>query len=87
MNKEQFLIKIKQEKLGRYCIGNFDNICEAPNTRGCALVNDEWLIYETDERGEANIICKCNNEEEAFEKLYNEMVRKKKIDEIRKKLR
>ncbi|WP_238916771.1 hypothetical protein [Clostridium sp. YIM B02555] len=86
MNKEEFLIKIKQENLGRYCIGNFDNICEAPNTRGCALVDGEWLIYETDERGEANVICKCDNEEEAFEKLYNEMVRKKKIDEIRKKL-
>lgn len=84
MIKKEFQEKVIMEGLGKDCVTNEKDFVNAPFIMGCVLKNGYWNVYKTDERGELIIILKTQNENSAFDKLYERLLRKKRIDDIEK---
>lgn len=87
MNRKEFYNIVKTEELNKFNIGDAFEIAKVANVLGC--INDnEWVVYETDERGAYHVISKhSSEEEEGLEVLLNELRNKKRKEEIMKKLR
>ena len=86
MNRKEFYNIVKTEELNKFNIGDSFGIAKVANVLGC--INDnEWVVYETDERGAYHVISKHSSEEEGLEVLLNELRNKKRKEEIMEKLR
>lgn len=86
MNRKEFYNIVKTEELNKFNIGDSFGIAKVENVLGC--INDnEWVVYETDERGAYHVISKHSSEEEGLEVLLNELRNKKRKEEIMKKMR
>ncbi|MCK0473699.1 hypothetical protein [Halalkalibacter sp. APA_J-10(15)] len=72
MKKEEFLKKIKNEKLdmGEYILV-LDRITDEPLVIGCVLDQGKWKVFKTRERGGHFIIEEYDKENEAFDLLYD----------------
>lgn len=71
MTKEEFLNRIKSEKLniGEYIIVT-EGITDESLVLGCAFDEGKWKVYETRERGGHFIIKEFGSEDEAFNYFY-----------------
>ena len=84
MTKEEFKKKIKEEKpdIGGWDIEP-DFLTDADSVIGCYYNKQEkkWHIYETNERGYEAPIFKADNEEEAYDRLYDLVMIHKRLTE------
>lgn len=81
MNKTDYKKKIIELGLGMKSVTDMAGYCNAPYISGCFQDRDMWTVYENDERGANKIILQTNDENEAFQVLYDYMVGKKLLDE------
>ena len=84
MTKEEFEKKIKDENpyIGVNKI-RLNKFVPASFILGCYYNEQEkkWHIYETDERGLEESIFEANNEEEAYDRLYDLIMIHKRLSE------
>lgn len=85
--REKFYKIVKSEKLDSYLIGNSRDVSNAPYVVGCVLINEEWYVYENDERGETNIVSKYHSEEAGLIKLLDILRKKKRKEYLTKKIK
>ena len=74
MNKEEFIKKINEKKLGKKAVVQLTNYTGAPNMVGCFQNNEEWVVYETDERGYHEDMIRTKSESEAFRFMYDYII-------------
>lgn len=74
MNKVEFIKKINEINLGNRAVIREDNYTGAPNIVGCFKRNDEWVVYENNERGMHEDILVTADENEAFKLMYDYIV-------------
>jgi len=87
MNRTEFYEIVKNENLDRYPIGDSKQVSIAPYVFGCVYVDGNWCVYENDERGESNIIFRYQIEDEGLDSLLSILRKKKRRDELMKKMR
>lgn len=75
MTKQEFE---KKFKAGNFNIGEYivvtDDITDEPLVIGCAHHQGKWKVFETFERGGHYIIEETDNEDKAFDLLYELIV-------------
>ena len=81
MNRNEFYKTIEVEVLSKYNIGNSETVADVANAIGC-IKEDDWVVYETDERAQKYIIERCSTEEEGLDIMLDELHRRKRKEEI-----
>lgn len=67
MKKEEFITKINNLGLGKYVFVKPNNYVSRPFSFGCFFDSNQWIAYETDERGKPEDIIRTISENEGFE--------------------
>lgn len=76
MKKEEFIKKINNLGLGKYVFVKPNNYVSRSFSFGCFFDSNQWIAYETDERGKPEDIIRTISENECFECLYEYMISK-----------
>ena len=79
--EKDFYRIIKEEGLDKY------NISDSKESRGVANVvgiaeDNGWVVFETDERAMFHVLSKHKSQEEAYDKLLEELRNRKKKEKI-----
>lgn len=76
MKKEEFIKKINNLGFCKYVFLKPNNYVSRPFSFGCFFDSNQWIAYETDERGKPEDIIRTISENECFECLYEYMILK-----------
>lgn len=71
MTEKEFKQKCKKEKIKGYCYITKNQFLNKPNIVGCNKIDTEFIIYFTNSRGSTNELCHLNDENYAFDFIYN----------------
>ena len=83
MTKQEFLRKMELEKPLKDSLVTIEvnELIDSPYIFGCYEENGIWRVYETKERGGYYIVKDFNNENEAYDFLYQVVYNEKKTDD------
>ncbi|MFA0814906.1 MAG: hypothetical protein ACC608_03880 [Anaerofustis sp.] len=83
MTKTELIKKIKTENLDKTLLPwliVFDEITDSPDVIGCVHEGGKWKIFKTVERGGHYIIKELDNEEDAYDYFYNQLLYQKRLN-------